>query len=305
MARLILDRAKLEAAYVTYSTIFDMALQNTPVIYPDIAMVMNGVGPVTQINWLDDMPVMQEWLGNRVIQRLRAEGLLLRTRWYANGLEADVDDISEDRTGMIAPRLRNLAMMGPRKIDAVVIDYLNRGFGGTLGLTYDGQYLFDTDHTAEGNGGTAQSNVVTGVLSSATLNAGLAAMMQFKGSNGEPLSIQPDTILVGPANQLVVRQLLIAAYGPGGASNIDSGIVKAVVNARISGAYAPQWYLLSTANEASRPVVVGIENPPEFAEVSGWDKEHQFMHRTILFGAHMKVGFQLGLWQGAVGGTGV
>ncbi len=299
----LLDRPKLEAAYIVFSTIFDMALANTPVIYPEVSTVIANAGPVNQFNWLGDVPVMQKWLGARVINRLRAEKHTLTTDWYANGIELDYDDVAEDRLGIVAPRIQDMAMMGPRKLDALTIDMYVAGFAGTLGLTYDGQYLIDSDHTADGAGvGTAQSNLLTGALSSTTFNAGITKMMGFFGTNGEPLEIIPDTLLVGPANQLVARQLLLAQYNAAGATNVDAGRMKAIINARL-GATSTKWWELCTSARV-RAVLVGIEVAPMFAELNGWDQMHVFMHRTMLAGSHMKVGLAYGLWQTVVGSTG-
>lgn len=302
----LLDRSKLEAAYVTYSTIFDMALANTSVIYPEIATVMPGVGPVTQFNWLGALPVMTKWIGPRTISRLRAEKHRLETDWYANGIELDYDDVSEDKLGIVAPRINDMAKMGPRKIDALVVDMYLSGFAGTLGLCYDGQYLFDTDHTADGAAqGVAQDNTIAGALASATYNAGLTRMMEFKDTNGEPLELTPDTLLAGPTNQLVVRQLLLAPANANGATNVDAGTTRGVINARITGAaHKNKWFLLATKTGV-KPVILGVEVPPMFAELSGWDQLHVFMNRTMLAGSHMKVGVAYGMWQTGIGSTGV
>jgi len=304
MTTKLLDRDKLENAYITFSTIFDMALQNTSVIYPALATVMTGVGPVNQFKWLGDVPTMVEWIGPRTINRLRGESHELRTKWYANGIELDIEDVSEDKLGIVSPRIGQLASMGPKKIDAITIDMLNNGFAGSLGLTYDGQFLFDTDHTADGAGtGTSQSNLQSGALSDTTYNQAWQKMMEFKGTNGEPLEIVPDTLLVGAANQLVARKLLMQQFKATGESNIDQGTARLIINARITGAHANKWYLLAT-KEAVRSVIVGVETPPSFAELAGWDQYNQFMFRSMLAGGHMKVGFCYGLWQVSIGSTG-
>jgi phage major head subunit gpT-like protein len=300
----LLDRDKLENAYITYSTIFDMALANTPAIYTEITTVIPDAGPVNQFNWLGDMPVMTDWVGPRTINRLRAEKHTLTTSWFANGIELDIDDVAEDKLGLVRPRIEMLAEMGPRKIDAVSVDFYNNGFTGALGLCYDGQFLFDSDHTADGAGvGVAQSNVQSGAFSSTTFNQGITKMMGFKGTNGEPLNIVPDTLLAGPSQQLAVRQLLQAQYNAAGATNIDYQYTRGIINARITGAFNLNWFLLALKYRV-RAVLVGIEVPPSFAELMGWDQLHVFMHRTMLAGAHMKVGWAYGLWQTAVGGVG-
>jgi phage major head subunit gpT-like protein len=301
----LLSRDKLEAAYITYSTIFDMMLASTPVIYPKIATVMNGVGPVTAFKWLGNVPVMTEWQGERKIDKLRAEQHELRTKWYANGIELDYDDLAEDKLGIVRPRIEDLAKMGPRKMDALVIDFYVNGFAGTLGLTYDGQYLFDTDHTyATADGQTSQSNLETGAISSTTFNAAIQKMMAFKDERGEPLEVRPDTLMVGYANQLAARKMLTQGYtavaSAGMESNIDYQAASLIINQRITDT---KWFLLSL-EMAVRAVILGIEFPPEFAALMGWDQRDQFMTRNALAGAHMKIGLAYGHWAAAVGSLG-
>lgn len=300
----LLNRAILEAAYTTYSTLFDMALQNTPVIYPELATVMTGVGPVTEFKWLGDMPVMVPWDGQRQINRLRAEGHSLRTRWYANGIEIEHDDVAEDKLGIVRPRIEGLAKMGPRKIDALVIDYLVNGFGATLGTCFDSQYLFDTDHTmGTAAGAASQSNLQTGALDSTTWNAAILKMASFVGTNGEPLEVSADTLLVGPAKQLAARQLLLLEFGAGGAQNVDFKTARLIVNQRIAGAAANYWFALAL-QQSMRAVILGVEYGPEFAQLMGFDQLHGFMSRVGYAGAHMKIGLTYGQWATAVGSQG-
>lgn len=304
MGQKLLNRAQLEAAYVTFSVMFDMALANAPVIYPELATVMPGVGPVTEFKWLGQMPVMEEWDGERPMSKLRAEGHSLRTRWYANGIEFDHDDIAEDKLGMVRPRIEGLARMGPKKIDALVVDYFVSGFGATLGVCFDNQYLFDVDHTmGTGAGETGQSNLQTGALGGTTFNQATQKMQSFADENGEPLEIVPDTLLVGIANQLTARTLLLQQYKAGGENNMDYQRARLIINARISGAAANYWFLLAL-EAAIRAVMLGIEFPPEFASLIGFDKEAYFSNRTGKAGAHMKLGLCYGQWAVAVGSTG-
>lgn len=297
----VLDKSRLENAYITFSTAFDAALANTPVIYPSITTVLTGVGPVTEFKWLGDVPTMEEWIGERKINKLRASEHRLTTKWYANGIELDYEDTANDKLGLVIPRIQDLASMGPRKLDALAIDRYVNGFAGTLGTTYDGQFLFDTDHTADSAGtGTSQSNLQAGAFSSTTFNQAWVKMTAFKGTNGEPLEITPDTVLAGYTNQLAIRTVLQQAFKATGESNMDLNQAKLILNARITGNH---WFLLALAARI-RAVLVGIEYAPQFAELMGWDQMHMFMHRTGYAGAHMKIGMAYGQWQNAVGSTG-
>ena len=299
----LLNRALLEVAYTTYSTIFDGALANAPVVYPRIASVMNDVGPRTEFKWLGSVPTMQEWTGQRPINKLRAETHALTTKWYANGIELDVDDLREDKLGVVRPRVEMLARMGPRKIDAIVVDMYVQGFAagaGLYGLTYDGQYLVDSDHTASAAGGTSQSNLQTGAIGEANWNAARQLMMGFVDDKGEKLELDPDTILAGPSNQLLVRKLLQQGFKATGESNVDLGTATGIINSRITGT---SWFGIASGVNP-KPVIVGIEFPVEFAELMGASDRDVFFSRTCFAGAQMKVGFAYGLWQGVVGSTG-
>lgn len=299
----LLDRAKLEAAYVTYSTIFDAALAVASVIYPALATVMNDVGPQTDFKWLGSVPLMQEWDGQRPISKLRAESHTLTTRWFANGIELSVDDVREDKLGLVRPRIAQLAKAAPRKIDSKVVDMYVQGFAagaGALGLTYDGQYLIDSDHTASGSGGTSQSNLQTGGVGEANWNAAREKMMALTDDKGEKLELDADTLLAGPSNQLAVRKLLQQQFKASGESNIDAGTARGIINSRITGTH---WFALASGVDP-KPVIVGIEFPVEFAELMGATDRDVFFSRTCFAGAQMKAGFAYGLWQGVVGSTG-
>jgi phage major head subunit gpT-like protein len=153
MGATMIDRAKIEAAFVVFSTVFDMKLKNTPVIYPQIATVIPGVSERVEFKWLSSIPVMRKWVGDRTLQRLRGETQALTTDWWANGIEVDVDDLNnEAKLGMIAARIRSMAQACARRMDDQVVQFYINGFAGTLGVTYDNQFLYDTDHTAAGNG---------------------------------------------------------------------------------------------------------------------------------------------------------
>jgi hypothetical protein len=52
MSATMIDRAKVEAAFVVFSTVFDMKLKNTPTIYPQIATVIPGVSERVEFKWL-------------------------------------------------------------------------------------------------------------------------------------------------------------------------------------------------------------------------------------------------------------
>jgi phage major head subunit gpT-like protein len=300
MGATMIDRAKIEAAFVVFSTIFDMKLKNTPVIYPQIATVIPGVSERVEFKWLSSIPTLKRWVGDRTLQRLRAESVALTTDWWANGIEVDVDDLNnEARFGMLGLRIRSLASACARRMDDQVVQYYVNGFAGTLGVTYDGQFLFDTDHTAAGNGtGVQQSNLQTGPLSSTSFNAAIQKGMLFTDDEGEPIGVRFPTILVGPQQQLAVRQIFKAEILTNGSTNVDYGMATPMVSPRITGTH---WFLLT--EEEIKAVLLGIEVEPQFAAADSPQSFEMFSRRNALYGSHVKFGVAYGLWQGAIGAT--
>jgi phage major head subunit gpT-like protein len=300
MSGSFLDRVKVEAAFVVFSTVFDMKLKNTPVIYDRIATVLPGISERVEFKWFGSIPTMKRWIGDRALQKLRGESHALTTEWWANGLEADVDDLNNDsRLGLIPPRIRSLATAAARRMDERVVSFYVGGFAGTLGLTYDGQFLYDTDHTASGSGGTSQSNLQTGTLNSANFNAAIQKGMAFVDDEGEPIGVNPTTVVAGPAQQLNARLLLKQEFKTGGETNIDAGMADWIITPRIAGTH---WFL--NTDEEIKAVILGIEVSPAFASLDQPESFEMFMRRNALYGAHMKIGLCYGFWQSSVGSTG-
>lgn len=302
----MLGRANLEAAFIAFSTVFDMKLKNTPVIYPRLALVIPGVSERLEFKWLGSIPTMKRWIGERTIQKLRGETQALTTDWWANGIEVDVDDFRvEARLGMLATRVRSLAEAAARRIDDQVAQFYLQGTTGiTEGTTYDGVQLYSDSHTA-GTGagvraGEAQSNLVAGALASATFNTALQKSLLFTDDEGEPIVTEMATVLVGPTNQLTVRELFKLERNAAGASNPDYGMAEAIIAPRFG--LSPAWMLITQAEIKS--VIVGMEFEPQFAAADDPASPEMFKRRTALYGAHVKFGTCYGPWQASVGSPG-
>lgn len=301
----MLGRANLEAAFIAFSTVFDMKIKTAPVIYPELALVVPGVSERIEFKWLGSIPTMKRWIGDRTIQKLRGETQALITEWWANGLEVDADDfIVEAKLGMLATRVRSLAEAAGRRIDDQVTQFYLNGFNSSMGFTYDGVDLFSNSHTA-GTGagvlaGEAQSNLVAGALSSTTFNSAIQKSMQFTDDEAEPVSTSMKTLVAGPSNQLVVRQLLKAERNAAGASNVDYDLVSSIIAPRFTTNLS--WMLI-TADEI-KSVIVGIEFDPQFVSQADPSSPEMFKRHTALYGAQTKFGLCFGPWQASVGSPG-
>lgn len=296
----ILDRSRLEAAYITFSTMFDMVLARVPTMFQDIATVMPVSSKEVDFKWLGDNPAMQKWVGPRAISKLRAESHAITTDNWANGIEVSRDDIADDKLGLIAPRISSLAEEGMWKMEALVFEYLNNGFAATSGTCYDGQYLIDSDHTASGSGGTNQTNLQAGALTATTYGQAWDKMGSLVDTRGEKITMIPDTLLVGIANRQAARLIVQQAVKASGETNIEAGSTRLLVNPRVT---STNWWLMST-QQSVRALILLIRQAPQFAAVNTMDDYFAFMNATFLFGADARFGAGYGLWQTIVGSTG-
>lgn len=295
-----LDHQKIEAAYVGYHTEFEARLKKIAPAYERLAAVVDTDREVDTQVWLSSNPSLQEWIGPKESIKYRGESHTIRTKpWYSSVL-VPMHDVMNDRLGLYKAKIARMAEAYGERIDKLWIDMLVAGVTGTtLGATYDGQNLIDTDHTHLGIGGTSQSNKVTGALSTTTLNEALDKFASIVDEFGNPIGVTPRYLLHGLSNRNTAAKLLGQGTLASGEQNFDSthGIIP-VLHPRIT---STQWFLLP---EGSSSVIIHRKSGPIFKAVD--NPEDSFVYDTGMFkyGIEAEFGAAYGLWQEVVGGPG-
>ena len=152
---MIINQANLTGIYKSFSTIFNQAFDAAPSQRDLVAMTVPSGGKSVDYKWLGDFPMMQEWLGDRVIKDLSAFHYEIVNKSYEATVEVDRDDIADDQIGVYTPMIQGLGQAAKVHPDILVFALLAAGFST---LCFDGQYFFDTDHpvgtgTASNDGG--------------------------------------------------------------------------------------------------------------------------------------------------------
>jgi phage major head subunit gpT-like protein len=299
----IIGRDKLLAASYGWHTSFNDALTKVQPKYEKIAMVVPSDNAVELYRWLNSVPQMEKWLGDRKIAKLAAEGMQITNEDYANGVELDRDDLRDDKLGMVEKRVRQCAEAGPAAIDRAVFTRLNNAFTAAGGTTWDGQYIIDTDHVASsGEGQTSQSNHGTAALAEASFENALVAMMNLKSDQGELLDVFPNVLVTGVTGTVwkAARNLLQSDMNAAGTGkNLNEGIVTHLWSQYITG---NKWFLIDSR---LAPIIVQIRQQAEFrAPVTDFDDFYAFMRKTLYYGADMTFGTGPAFWQGIYGSDG-
>lgn len=294
-----LDASKIEAAYTGYETTFNDRLQKADPIYTRLATVVETDNVVDVQLWLSQNPTMREWIGPKAAFKYRGESHSIRTKPHEATVEVPKGDILNDRLGLYKRRISGLADSYVDALDDLFVDMLVAGVAGSsLGTTYDGQNLIDTDHTVLSVGGTAQSNKVTGAFDATVYQTAWQRFLSMRDEFDRPIRVKPKYLLHGYQNRNAVRTLLEQDFKANGERNIEVGTVIPVMSPRITGT---EWFLLP---ENSSAVLIHVKRSAEFYAVDDPNDSWVFQNGKFLYGIEAEFGAAYGMWQEVVGGPG-
>jgi phage major head subunit gpT-like protein len=236
-------------------------------------------------NWLEAVPGMSEWLDERKVYGLSAKGYEITNKNYEGTISVDRNTLEDDKYGMIAPRVRQLAARCANHPAKLVFQLLNTG---TVAKTFDGVEFFSNTR-AFGDSGNI-NNIAAGAYAAdgdkirAGIAAAVKAMRGFKDNRGEYLDLAPDTIVCSPAMEIAMRAALIPAVA--GTARPEAQLIeRIIVNPHLtSGATAGHdYYLLSTKNEL-KAMLFQLRKAPEFVALDQPTSKDVFMKRLIHYG---------------------
>lgn len=299
---MLVNASNLKAIFVNLKTIFNNALAAAPSTWQQIAMEVPSTGKSNDYAWLSNFPRMKQWIGEKDVKALEASKYtIVNDDWEAT-VEVDRNDIDDDNLGIYKPQAEMAGHSAKQLPDEIVYGVVNGGF---TTLCHDGQYFFDTDHPGKDG---SVSNKGTKVLSCATLAAAQAsygaartAMRKFKDSEGRPLGIRPNILLVPPALEDVANLLMTVEKLEDGKPNPYKGTATVVVGDWLTSDTA--WYLLDTTKPV-KPFIYQNRKAPVFVEQTDPQADNVFKRKKFLFGAEARAAGGYGFWQLAYGSTG-
>jgi phage major head subunit gpT-like protein len=306
----IVDKEKIAATQVSFTPLIPGVHDtNAPDPIELLAMEVPSDTDTESYHWLGGVPGFAEWKDERKLSGLRAEGFSVRNRDWASGIRISRNEITDDKLGVVRPRIEMLAQKAKQHKPKLLVETLLNSFSGAdpeigTGLAYDGAFFFSPDHQ-EGAGPT-QSNLTNRILSTEAFEEAWQTMAELVDEGGDPLDVQPTHLLVGPKNRGKARRLLNAELiNEGGAavSNIYAGSVQLLVSPRIRGASDDYWFLLDLSQPV-RPLIFQSREGITFGAVDDLASDAVFMRKEFKYGAQARYAVALGLWQCALGSTG-
>jgi phage major head subunit gpT-like protein len=223
---------------------FDQAVPKR--ILEQCAMTVPSTTAATLHAWLTQIPSIREWIGDRVVNNIESDDMVIKNKKFEGTIEMPREDIEDDQYGLYKPVAQTLGMRAAEHPDKLIVEQLTTNPVWKA----DNAAFFGTTRKYGEN---TISNYVTSALAEGTFNTGITALQSYVGHNGETLGVEPFALLTGPAlrttafdlckNDFTARLTATAATYVQG-QNPNKGLVLPVISNRLVGTYANYWFLL-------------------------------------------------------------
>ncbi len=237
---MLINKSKLSQAFIAVQAAWDGALGSIKESWRDWADSVTSETETEYYNWTELLVQIREWVGDRVIGNVSGEVWSVKNRKYEGTFSLKVDDINNDRLGMLAKKSQDLLAAAVLHPQNLLFESVELGY---TGVCFDGQYFFDTDHPSLTGDGTTYSNLVTDVFSYDAQLASEKHRWTMKNAQGNMFQLEPDAVLVGSKYIHMAEKHFTSEMKPGTASDPNQlkGKFKPVYCPKFEGAKAEYW----------------------------------------------------------------
>lgn len=245
--------------------------------------------------WIQQIPSVREWLGDRHLNAVSEAGYRLKNRVFENTVQVSKDRMADRKIAAEAVLMRMLGHQFAKFPDRSIATELLIGYASRT--CFDGLTFFNDAHPVDpldSGKGTFDNLRASTALTAANFDSIFAAMTQFAGADGQVLGIMPDTLIVPPQLRTTAHLIAHAAYVPnsGGTatqSNPNEGLVDVMVLPEL-GSESTTWYLAKLKGPL-KPLIVQKREEPVFDLVFGPDSDHCKKTRNLAWGADARYAF--------------
>lgn len=301
MSGIAQQNAALDALYQNFNAAFQDGYQNLLDEYgrpwwSQIAMEIPSDTDEEVHSWIQQIPGVREWLGDRVLNAISEAGYRLKNRTFEDTVGVSKDRIADRKIAADAVLMRMLGYQFAKFPDRSIATELLAGYATRK--CWDGKAFFATDHPVDpldASKGTFSNLNASGMgLTAANFDSVFSAMSLFKNADGNILGVVPDTIFVPPQLRTTAHLIARSAYVPSTAgtatqSNPNEGVVDVVVLPEL-GTEATTWYLAKVKGPL-KPLIRQTREAPVFDLVFGPDSDHCKKTRQLGWGADCREAF--------------
>lgn len=276
-----LTNEKFEAMRTAYDMAFKAAFDAAPTVFEQFSMLVGDAAhSIVKLPFIEQFACMRKWLGARQIKNLEGKMITMTEEAYEDTVGIKSREIETDNWGVYLPSIQQMAVASKALWDQLAANALL-----CPSAWIDGKSFF-----SEGRkyGKSVIANKTSSALSHASFKEARQTMFAYSGHAGEPLSVNPDTLMVGPALEFTARDILendfeLDSSGKIAVRNTCKGLAKLIVNPRITGDYAKYWFLMSCSGPI-KPVAVQKSKDGVLVSKNKPDDEGVFMEDMAIFG---------------------
>lgn len=203
----VITKDRLNALRTTYAANFQLVFDATPTWYERLCSVVPSNSKSNLYGWLMNSIVMNEWVGERIIQNLQEHDFQVFNKLWEATVRLKRTDVEDDNLAVFSSMtMPNMAETAKKHPDIRAAQVLQAN-----GTCFDGKAFFATDHPTfnQGAGATSYSNLKAATaLDADGVNTVRSAMAAFVGENGYPLGVVGNLLVVPP--QLEKAALTVA-----------------------------------------------------------------------------------------------
>ncbi len=304
-----LTPAALQALFTTWNFQFQQGLTLAKPFWDRLATQMPSSGELNTYPFMDRIPRLRKWLGERQLHNVSARSYSLTNDDYEDTLEVDRNKIEDDTYGVYGPMAKMLGEAASHWPDDLIAAAVQ---AGTTALVYDGQPMFSSAHPINMDNvglGTQSNRFDTTTSGSTPLTAAnyasvRASMMGYLGADNKPLGIMPNLLVVPPQLDVTARQILnaeiIAPTGGLGtnAAQAQSNILKVSADILTIPQLAnnpTQWFLMDTS-KGILPFLFQLRKSPQFVYRVDPNAEPVWSRKKYQYGVDARGAAGYSLW---------
>lgn len=197
-----------------------------------VAMQVSSKTSQTRHAWLNQLPAMRKWVGDRTVNNLQSNTLNIANSKFENTLEISREEFEDDEYSLYKPLFPILGRQATATKDRLLIDACLRGGAADMSTNDtwggDGVAVFSTSGRTYGSN-TINNKGTTG-FDSLGVQFGTAwkAQSSYLGHKGQPLMVKPSALVHGPnlfdtVHKAIKNQFsaLATGAGPSGAGYVS------------------------------------------------------------------------------------
>lgn len=296
---MIVNSGNISQLGKTFKAISMAQLESQTPKWQLIAMLVTSTTSQNDYGWLNDIPGMREWIGERQVQNLSDSGYSIRNRDFELTVSVGRNNIEDDNIGLYTPMFQQLGYAVAYSPDEIIFDLLRRAFTERC---YDGRPFFAANHPV---GRRSVSNVSDKTLTRLEFQGAMAQMQSLTNEAGRPLRVfmNRPKLLVGPSSRAAALTIVGVPTLPNGGANPDYQAAEIEIIPEFVGDAANFW-VLADVSQPIKPLILQRRKEPEFVRKDDARDDNVFNQKEFVYGYDDRKAAGFGFWQLAFGSTG-